>query len=182
MHPVLRAMSAAAAATVMLGAADPAPVNEAGQARIEAAPCEHLPEHRQFDFWIGEWDVLGPEGRKVGGNSIRKMPGGCVLLESWSSVAGAPGASINYYDPSRRKWVQIWVDARASVLRIEGELRDGAMRLAGEHVARDGGRERFRGAWTPLPDGRVRQYLEQSKDGGRSWYVWFDGLYNRRAE
>ena len=54
------------------------------------------------------------------------------------------------------------------------------MRLSGEHLYRNGKREMIRGAWTPLPDGRVRQLLEQSRDEGKTWYVWFDGIYVRR--
>jgi hypothetical protein len=155
MQPIPRTLIVAAALAALTGAAEPDKPKDEERARAAAAPCEHLPEHRQFDFWVGEWDVHDPAGRKAGTNSVRKMPGGCVLFESWTSVSGSPGQSLNFYDPTRRKWVQIWVDARASVLRIEGEFREGAMRLAGDHVARD---------------------------GGRTWYVWFDGRYRRRAE
>ena len=28
---------------------------------------------RDFDFWIGEWDVFGPQGRQVGTNSITRL-------------------------------------------------------------------------------------------------------------
>jgi hypothetical protein len=55
------------------------------------------------------------------------------------------------------------------------------MRLSGEHLYRNGKRELIRGTWTPMPDGRVRQLLEQSRDEGESWYVWFDGVYVRRV-
>ena len=34
--------------------------------------------------------------------------------------------------------------------------------------------------WQPLPDGRVRQLWESSKDGGETWTVAFDGYYARR--
>jgi hypothetical protein len=33
-------------------------------------PCS-APEHRQFDFWLGEWQVTGPSGKVAGTNSIR---------------------------------------------------------------------------------------------------------------
>jgi hypothetical protein len=38
----------------------------------------------------------------------------------------------------------------------------------------------FRGLWTPLPDGRVRQFFEQSNDGGETWVPWFEGFYTRK--
>jgi len=28
-----------------------------------ATPCEHTPENRQFDFWIGEWNVETTTGQ-----------------------------------------------------------------------------------------------------------------------
>ena len=31
-------------------------------------------------------------------------------------------------------------------------------------------------------DGTVRQLFEESKDGGKSWNVIFDGTYTRRGE
>jgi len=37
----------------------------------------------------------------------------------------------------------------------------------------------FRGLWTPQPDGRVRQFFEQSDDGGKTWKPWFEGFYTR---
>src|SRR5688572_18661571 len=53
------------------------------------------PEHRQFDFWLGEWDVVPnpetrpanapapPPGRKPASNVIEKAHSGCVLVENW---------------------------------------------------------------------------------------------------
>ena len=32
-------------------------------------PCSG-PEHRQFDFWVGEWDVTQPDGTPAGTNRI----------------------------------------------------------------------------------------------------------------
>jgi len=37
-------------------------------------PCESIPQYKQFDFWIGEWDVTA-EGRKVGDSSIQRFSG-----------------------------------------------------------------------------------------------------------
>ena len=55
----------------------------------------------------------------------------------------------------------------------------GGMRFQGELV--DGGRIILdRTTLTPLPDGRVRQVIETSTDGGTTWKVQFDALYERR--
>jgi hypothetical protein len=31
-----------------------------------------------------------------------------------------------------------------------------------------------------MPDGRVRQYFEQSNDDGATWEPWFEGFYTRK--
>ena len=36
-----------------------------------AKPCE-TERHRQFDFWIGSWDVHDAQGKHVGENEITR--------------------------------------------------------------------------------------------------------------
>lgn len=146
-----------------------------------ARPCMFSEKHRQFDFWVGEWDVLSPQGQQAGTNSIQMDEQGCVLVERWKGGGGGTGMSINYYDPGKDKWVQQWVASGASVIYLEGGLNDeGAMVLAGELINLNGQASPLRGTWTPLPDGRVRQFFEQTTDGGETWTPWFDGYYVRQ--
>jgi len=147
-----------------------------------ARPCMHAPEFRQFDFWIGEWLVYTADGEVAGRNSIVEQLDGCLLREHWTGASGSEGRSINYFDPATRTWRQIWVDRRGGSIALEGRFVAPSMSLEGVHVYPDGRRESIRGVWTPLEDGRVRQYLEQSRDDGRSWYTWFDGYYERVRE
>lgn len=160
----------------------------AGAAREQLAeidrqrfPCRHQPHFQDFDFWIGEWDVHVQGGQLAGRNSIRPAERGCVLIEEWSSATGGTGRSINYYDAAAGEWVQVWNDASGSQIDIRGGLTDEGMLLEGEiHYVGNGTTAPFRGLWTPLPDGRVRQFFEQSNDGGESWTPWFEGFYSRR--
>jgi hypothetical protein len=147
--------------------------------RVEraASPCRFEPEYSRFDFWLGEWEVRYPDGRIAGTNSIRKAADGCLLLESWSGAGGGSGNSINFYDPATGKWVQTWVDSSGDVISAEGGFRDGAMRLLGTHILKSGERRPFRMTFTPLPNGHVRQLLEEATGGPESWSVWFDGDY-----
>lgn len=138
-------------------------------------------EYRQFDFWLGEWDVLNPEGHKAGTNRIERMLNGCALLENWTSSRGGTGKSLNFYNPASKHWEQAWVADNGWIAKYEGEYQDGAMRFEGESVQRDGSSVRSRMTVTPLEDGRVRQLIEQSKDGGTTWSVGFDGTYVRRS-
>lgn len=145
-----------------------------------AAPCKSRPEHRQFDFWVGEWDVLNTQGRLAGTNSVQLILGDCVLLENWKGARGVEGKSFNVYNAAIGKWQQTWVDSAGNVLELAGEYGDGRMRFAGETPARGGGKTLHRLTFTRVSADRVRQLWEQSADGGKTWAVAFDGAYVRR--
>ncbi len=54
------------------------------------------------------------------------------------------------------------------------------MHFEGDHHYPGGNHELFRMTFTPRDDGSVRQFIEQSKDEGKTWYVWFDGIYEKK--
>jgi hypothetical protein len=146
----------------------------------EAYPCKYRDEFREFDFWIGEWDVHTADGAFAGSNRIEKVQADCVLLENWVSATGVSGMSMNYLDTSTNEWVQVWSGAGGTQITIRGGLGDEGMLLEGEiHYIAGGTSAPLRGLWTPLPDGRVRQFFEQSNDGGNTWALWFEGFYTR---
>jgi hypothetical protein len=143
-------------------------------------PCT-APEYRQFDFWLGDWSVANADGRVIGANRIESREGGCVLQEHWSAVRGGTGTSLSAWDAERQRWHQTWVDAGGGVALLDGAFADGRMVLAGDAIDREHARTlRNRITWIPLADGRVRQWWEQSDDGGATWKTVFDGYYSRR--
>lgn len=141
------------------------------------APCASA-EHRQFDFWLGEWEVFGVDGKRVGTNTIASAYGGCVLHEQYATPRGYSGASFNIYDAGRDTWHQTWVDNTGTLLQLDGGLVDGRMVLAGEAAGAGGSTTRHRITWTPNPDGSVRQFWESTNAAGE-WTVAFDGRYVR---
>lgn len=134
------------------------------------------PDHRAFDFWIGEWDVHDPRGEKVGENTISRIENGCALHERWRSAEGGTGQSLNYYDASTGKWYQTWVATSGRPLRLVGGPEDGSMVLGMETPA-----VHHRITWTPGADGSVRQHWEISRDAGQTWETAFDGEYRPRS-
>jgi uncharacterized protein YciI len=149
--------------------------NPSKAASPETPACQGEPQ-RGFDFWLGQWMVTTGDGTLAGHNRIERAHGGCAVLEHWKSANGGSGTSTNYYDPGKKLWVQNWVDASGSIIQLEGGLSDGSMVLEGRYVKADGTHLRMRGTWTPLEDGRVRQFFEtQAK--GESWTPWFEGFY-----
>lgn len=160
----------------------PAPPTRAEVAPRTAQRCEAA-EHRQFDFWVGSWEVRNPDGRVVGHNEIERIADGCGLLESWRGTGGGTGLSVSAYDPDLGRWTQRWVGTGA-ILWLEGGLEEGPegrrMVLSGPRLrATPRGPVLDRLTWTPLPDGRVRQVWQTSSDGGETWAEIFAGLYER---
>jgi hypothetical protein len=137
-------------------------------------------EYRQFDFWLGNWEVQRPDGKRAGTNRIESILDGCVLRESWTDVSGSQGTSYNIYDRARGRWHQTWVSDRGALLQLDGKFEGGRMRLEGERPNSAGVVVRHRITWEQTAPGRVRQLWESSTDGGASWTVAFDGRYLKR--
>lgn len=146
--------------------------------QTQNAPCGNSAKHRQLDFWLGEWDVFDTKNQKVGTNIIKKIQNGCALQENWTGGSGSTGTSINLYNPDADKWEQLWVAGSGYIIWYQGEFKDGAMHFSkGGNITIDGSKEKSRMTLTPTAEGNVIQLIEQSKDEGETWYVWFRGKY-----
>jgi hypothetical protein len=154
----------------------------AGAAAQDAPPTKPCsgPEHRQFDFWAGDWKVSLPDGTLAGTNRIEVILGGCVLYESWTSANGkSVGHSFNIYARDGR-WHQTWVDNGGLLLELAGGLENGRMVMSQERTGPDGKPSLHEISWTPLETGQVKQHWRQSTDGGRTWTDLFVGIYTRQ--
>ncbi len=154
-------------------------------ARINKAlrPCAQDPLHRQFDFWVGEWDVkaTGNEsGPSIGASRIEMVEDGCLILENWTGGGGSTGRSFNFYDRSLKKWRQVWVANSGGALDFTGEYKDNQMRYEGETTGANGQKTLQKLTFFNLGPDRLRQFWEQSADGGKTWSVAFDGTYIRK--
>jgi hypothetical protein len=142
-------------------------------------PCAQA-ETRQFDFWIGDWDVFTPDGKQAGANRIAPIYG-CVLHEYWKTPR-MEGQSFNRYDKERDVWHQTWVDSQGGFLQIEGRMQDGSMVMSDATVPGrkpDAAVNEIR--WSRNADGTVRQLWRVTKDGGKTWTTAFDGKYVRSS-
>jgi hypothetical protein len=151
---------------------------------VEAA-CD-APEYRQFDFWLGDWEVVGgpgspAEGQVQGQNRIEKIAAGCGLSEYWRSARGGDGRSLNTWDANAKRWRQFWVGSDGTVLQLAGGLQEADMVLEGELPGANGAVQRQRIRWTPNADGSVTQRWDVSDDAGETWKVVFLGIYRRSS-
>jgi hypothetical protein len=146
------------------------------------ASCS-APEFRQFDFWVGDWDVTDPAGKAAGTNTIDRPYGDCVVQEHWVGTSGDRGTSLNTYDVGRKQWHQTWVDNQGQLVKLDGAFANGAMTLTGEAISAKTGKpflNRIRWSRENGDPNRVRQIWDTSTDGGKTWTVAFNGLYVRR--
>jgi hypothetical protein len=168
MRPILPALAAAVVAVSFAAA------------QTEPAPACQEAVFRQFDFWVGDWDVFDQGGKLAGTNSITAEEEGCLLVERWKGASGTTGQSYNYVDRQTGKWRQIWVSKDATIDYAGGLNDKGQMVLEGT-IAYPGGKAApFKGIWTANPDGTVTQHFEEYDAGKKSWGEWFTGIYKRR--
>lgn len=144
------------------------------------------PEHKQFDFWVGDWEVYltdKPE-QMVGGSLIEKIYGDCVIRENWQPFTLQAGGSLNNYDSAQKIWRQTWVDSQNARVDFTGGLENGKMVLTGLWKGSGGpGKDRLtRMTFSREAGGTVRQLGEVSSDGGKSWSESFDFTYKPRRK
>jgi tetratricopeptide (TPR) repeat protein len=153
-----------------------------------AFPCMTNAHAREFDFWIGEWDVY-PNGtlQLVGNSKVEIAAGGCFLLENWTALGPVPntGKSMNYINTATGKWEQFWIGSGGLTINnpqkfVEGEYKDGAMRFTFEQFNPQGGKQIGRFIFFNEGPDQVRQFNEVSSDGGNTWTTVYDFVYKRK--
>lgn len=147
-------------------------------------PCMKNAHAREFDFWIGEWDVY-PAGSNqlVGSSSIQMGSGGCFILENWTAIGFTnTGKSMNFVDPTANKWKQVWVGSGGTVTEyINGVYKDSVMEFESSSASAMGIMKiRFR--FFNQGSNQVRQFQEYSTDDGKTWNVSYDLTYIRKKK
>ena len=170
----------------------------AAQQRRQPPPsCEDTPGFHKLDFWVGEWDVFSGAdySQKVGTNRIEKILDGCAVMEHWTDAGGGVGKSLFFYTPATDTWKQVWVTENATRpggvkektmvdIPAAEELPEGATRFQGTITRPNGSTYLDRTTLTPMEggEGKVRQVIEVSTDGGENWRTAFDAIYVPREQ
>lgn len=133
--------------------------------------------YRQFDFWLGQWQVTNTQNSQISQSNISSINDGCTILEEYATPKGYKGKSLNIYDRTTDKWHQTWTDNTGLLLRLTGQFDGTAMVLDGTTFSNEGKQVLHRITWTPLPSGQVRQHWQSRPSAEASWTTAFDGLY-----
>jgi hypothetical protein len=156
------------------------PTSRADDSQSPASlPCDTA-EHHQFDFWLGNWQVTGKDGKPQGSNKVMTILDNCVVSENWQSAQGGfVGKSYNFYDQQLKQWHQTWTDNKGGILFLDGQLQGNVMILKGSRPGKNGTKVLHQISYTPLSDGRVEQKWLSSNDEGQSWQEAFLGYYQK---
>ena len=148
-------------------------------ASAQTAPGCTSPESKQFDFWVGKWEVFPakhPE-RKVANSLIEKLYSGCAVRENWMPLQGGGGGSLNAYVEADHGWRQTWLDSGGQFADFKGGVQGKAMVIEGVWPQPGHPTQITRMTYTPLDDGSVEQAGQTSDDGGKTWQPGFDLIY-----
>ncbi|HEX5182880.1 MAG TPA: hypothetical protein VFW19_06975 [Allosphingosinicella sp.] len=175
----MRFQSFAAAALVVTGMAPARAITPTPP----PSPCA-TPDHRAFDFWVGNWDVYRTGDTKLIAHSrIERLYAGCAIRENWMPLGGTGGGSLSAWVPEENAWRQTWVDSAGARVDFKGGIAGQAMVLTGfwKDVLGPGRSALVRMTYTREAAGAVRQKGDTSVDDGRSWQAAFDFLYRPAA-
>jgi hypothetical protein len=147
-------------------------------------------EHRQLDFWLGDWDVAihtrqsptGPMGEAKGRQHVEAVLGGCAVAETFSAAGPGPawaGRSYSSWQPVAGKWRQTWVDDQGSYLAFTGGIENGAMTLYGEPREGNGTPFQMRMVFLDVTPTSIRWEWQRSEDRWKSVTVMMRIDYTR---
>lgn len=149
----------------------------------DAAAASHCAsaEYRQFDFWVGTWDVYPTGGSELVAHSlIESVYNGCGVRENWMPLkVENSGGSLNIYVAAEKVWRQTWIDSSGARVDFKGGLIGKSMVLEGywQDFVAPGKGALVRMTYSLAPDFSVRQLGEASEDNGKSWHSSFDFTY-----
>lgn len=190
---LLLAQFGAAGAAVAGDAArmgEPGPNTPAATA-LEAAPvltapaCD-TPQHHQFDFWLGDWQVFDAATHElVAFDRVEKHSEGCIVEQNMTFLTDLyrrPGASyrlagmsVNRFDGEA--WLELWADNQWGAIAMRGSPEASAamvLRTITPSRHRD-----LKIVWENRPDGTVRILQYVAPQGSGHWQKYGDLVYRR---
>ncbi len=148
-----------------------------------AAPCRD-PAYRQFDFWIGQWDVVNrqrrPQGTEWGitghaTDRVYPVADGCGMVEHWLGTAAQGqvlGYSLRVWNPHKHKWdlVLLWPrPEQPRFFTLEGDFRDGRGDFLRTFTDTAGNPVQVRFSFSDITPNSLRWNDGVSRDRGQTW-------------
>ncbi len=159
---------------------------------LATKPACASPEHRQLDFWIGDWDVRirarqSPSsdewGEAKGTQHVESILDGCAIAEHFAADGPKEpwaGKSYSVWQPQLGKWRQTWVDDGGSYLAFTGGIENGVMTLYGEPRTVKDLSVQMRMVFMDVTLDMLRWEWQRSTDGWQTFTVMMTIDYKRR--
>jgi hypothetical protein len=141
------------------------------QSEHNLKPCASTPENRQFDFWLGEWNVETTQGGVPAGKSkIELILGDCLVQENWQSDRNYSGQKLQRLQRRTKTLGAILGGQQRRQHFLYGGFEHGVMDYWTDEIPQPGGPALKRHLqFTKLGPDKVRQFSQGSTDGGKSW-------------
>jgi hypothetical protein len=169
-------------------------------ASSQAELCQQ-PGHREFDFWLGTWEIrqelLLPDGSWLdlpARSTVTRVAGSCALMEEWRGQvrffwegmdAPSPleGFSVRAYDAEAGLWRIWWLDSRRPDFGapFEGRFVRGEGAFVREGTTADGNPLLTRIRFHDVTADSVHWELAISRDAGSSWSPLWRMRFRRAA-
>ena len=152
-------------------------------------------ESRQFDFWIGEWDVLNrnrpagePRWYDTGAATSRVYPvvAGCGIVEHWRGRAYGDflvGFSLRAFNPQVGQWdlVLLWPNSgEPRFVGLAGGFRHSRGEFYSRGISAEGDTTVTRLTFSDITPNSVRWQDGFSTDAGISWTTGWIMEFTRR--
>jgi hypothetical protein len=179
----LGAVAAMALAVTSFDAATASAATEATQPVPAAGACD-TPQHHQFDFWVGDWQVFdGDTDKLVALDRVEKHSEGCIVQQNLTFVTDLyrrPGAkyrlsgiSVNRFDGEA--WLELWADNQWGAIALRGAPdENGSMVLKSIVPSRN---RDLKLVWQKAPGGSVRILQYVAPAGSGKWEKYGDLIY-----
>lgn len=148
----------------------------------DKADANVLAEERQFDFWLGDWDLSWGDN-KTGTNHVHTILDGRVIMENFDGQPSMPlkGISVSTYDANLRKWRQTWVDNQGSYIDLAGEYQGAQMLLTTEDLS-VGKPQKLRMIFYNITPDTFDWNWESFDESSNSWMLRWKIHYQRRIK
>jgi len=145
----------------------------------DAKPCA-AGEHRQFDYWLGNWSV-SYGGPLAGTSKVESALDRCVIVESWDGARNHSGKTIFAYSPDDHGWYGIFADNEGRVhVFNQGKVSAGTAEFQGTNRGPTGQTVLNRVKIVRISADKVEQTWEKSTNNGRTWNMAYRGEYTRK--
>ena len=152
----------------------------------DVAEAWQFQEARQFDFWIGEWDVnlrrIQEDNTWVDWKKskahIHRILNGRAILELWEEQSSdlpqntIVGYSLRYYDQQLKKWV-LWLNwpgvNQSGSTTLTGTFRHNRGEFFKSQALNDSTELLSRYTFSDITPNALRWDDTFSKDGGKTW-------------